>query len=184
MRRVFQTTYRDFRKKFKGGGATINLEVRGEKPLGRALSILQKREQLDVLKKDGELLREAFLENVAPGVQPESGMLVIQELKTPQQIPREDKEVLLVISDDIECLNLRFPTGSLTKDGSVLRLFMRPPPFLGPRMTVGVTVSTPQIEVYLGAGRQARPQSPPGKRGTLSKLDKQKKQNLRYFLNF
>ena len=29
------------------------------------------------------------------------------------------------------------------------------PPFLGARMTNGVTVLTPQIEVYLGAGRPA-----------------------------
>ena len=30
------------------------------------------------------------------------------------------------------------------------------PPFRGARMTVGVTVLAPQIEVYLGAGRAGR----------------------------
>ena len=62
--------------------------------------------------------------NVAPVGQPESGLLASQELKTPQEIPRGDKEVLLVRADDIECLNFRFPTGSLAKDESLIRLFI------------------------------------------------------------
>ena len=41
----------EFSEKVQGGGDTINLEVHGEKPLGWDLSILQKREQLDVPKR-------------------------------------------------------------------------------------------------------------------------------------
>ena len=51
----------------------------------RALSILQKRERSDVLKKDVKLTREAFLGNVFPVGQPEGGLLVSQELKTPSE---------------------------------------------------------------------------------------------------
>ena len=75
-------------------------------------------------QKDGKLLRGAFLENVAPGGQPESGLLVSQELKTPQKIPREGQEVLLVRAGDIECMDFRFSTRSLTKDESPPHLFI------------------------------------------------------------
>ena len=37
------------------------------------------------------------------------------------------------------------------------------PPFLGARMTNGVAVLTPQIEVYLGAGPAGRPAAFPTK---------------------
>ena len=75
-------------------------------------------------QKDGKLFREAFLENVAPVGQLESGLLLSRELKTPQEITRKDKEVLLVRADDTECLNFRFTAESLTKDWSLLRLFI------------------------------------------------------------
>ena len=62
--------------------------------------------------------------NVAPGGQLESGLLASQELETPRKIPRKDKEVLLARADDIECLNFRFSTESLTGGESLLRLFI------------------------------------------------------------
>ena len=91
--------------------------------MGRALSILRKARTTRCSKKDGKLLREAFLGNAAPGGQPESGLLVSQELKTPGK-SSENKDVLLVRVEDIECLNFRFPTESLTKDESLLLLFI------------------------------------------------------------
>ena len=45
-------------------------------------------------------------------------------MKTPQEIPRKDKEVLLLRADDIECLNFRFSAESLTKGESLLHLFI------------------------------------------------------------
>ena len=83
---------------------------------------LQKARTTRRPQKDGKLLREAFLGNVAPGGRPEGGHLVSRELKTPQEIPRGNKDVLLVRAGDIECLNFRFPTVSLTKDESLLHL--------------------------------------------------------------
>ena len=38
--------------------------------------------------------------------------------------------------------------------------------------------------IWAMSGPAGRPISPPNKRGTLSKLDKQEIRNLRYFLNF
>ena len=95
--------------------------------MDRDPSILRKREHLDVLKKDGKLLRGAFLWNLAPGGQIESGLLVSQELEPLRKINgKKKKEIILVRSDDTERLNLRFPTESLTKDESLLNLFYLP----------------------------------------------------------
>ena len=52
----------DFAEKSHGDSASLNIEVHGEKPMGRALEILQKRERANVLKRAGELLREAYVE--------------------------------------------------------------------------------------------------------------------------
>ena len=51
-------------------------------------------------------------------------MLPSQELETPQKIPLGNKEVILVRDGDIECLNLRFYTESLTNHESLLHLFI------------------------------------------------------------
>ena len=82
------------------------------------------REQLDVIKKDGNLLREAFLGSDVPGGQIENGPPVSQESQNPQKNPQKSKEIILVRADDVEWLNCRFPTASLTEGESLLRLFL------------------------------------------------------------
>ena len=81
---VFQTTYRSFRKQRKGG-SSLNQEAQGQS-LWIGLCRFYKKEQLDVLKKDGKLLREAFLGSHVPGGQIESGLLVSRELETLRKI--------------------------------------------------------------------------------------------------
>ena len=83
-----------------------------------------KREQLDVLKKDGKLIREAFLESNVPGGQSGNGLLVSQESKTHQENPRKTEEIILVRTEDVECLNFRFSSSSLTEGGNLLHLFI------------------------------------------------------------
>ena len=85
---------------------------------------ITKREQLDVLKKDGGLLLGAFSGSNLPGGKNGNGLLVIQESKSLPGKPLKTKEIILVRADGIECLNFRFPTSSLTDGGNLLHLFI------------------------------------------------------------
>ena len=89
-----------------------------------ALSILQKREPLDVLTKDGKLIRDDFMGSNVPGGKIGNGLLVIQESKTPQENSRKTKGIILVRADDVECLNLRCSTASLTDGENLPHLFI------------------------------------------------------------
>ena len=62
--------------------------------MGRDLGILQKREQLDVLKRGGELLREAFVEVLEPGGQMDFDLPIRQEIIPPRTKPGNEKAIL------------------------------------------------------------------------------------------
>ena len=65
--------------------------------MDRALEILQKREQTDVLKRGGGLLREAFVEVIdEPGGQIESVLRISHEIIPPETKPNKKKEIILV----------------------------------------------------------------------------------------
>ena len=67
------------------------------------------------LKWGGELLREAFVEVLEPGGQMDLVLPISQEIILPEAKRKKKKEILLVRSEEIECLNFRFTTESLTK---------------------------------------------------------------------
>ena len=52
-----------------------------------------KREQLDVPKEDGNLIRVDFLESNVPGGKIENGLIFSQESKTPQKNPQKSKKL-------------------------------------------------------------------------------------------
>ena len=69
-------------------------------------------------------MSEAFAEVLdEPGGQIESVLPISQEIILPGAKPRKKKETILVRSEEIECLNLRFTTESLTSGESLLHLF-------------------------------------------------------------
>ena len=74
-------------------------------------------------KNGRELLREALLEVLdEPGGQNESILPISQEIILPAAKPRKKKEIILVIEEEIECLNFRITTESLTNAESLLHL--------------------------------------------------------------
>ena len=77
------------------------------------------------LKGGGGLLREAFVEVLDdPDGQIESVLPLSREKILPQPNPQKKKETLLARADEIECLNFRFATESLTNGESLLCLFL------------------------------------------------------------
>ena len=87
------------------------------------LSVLQKRGQLDVLKRDEKLLRESSEETLEdPDGQIESVLPTSLEVIHTEKKPRKNKEISLVTADDLECLNFRFATDNLIEEESLLHL--------------------------------------------------------------
>ena len=88
------------------------------------LSVLQKRGQLDVLKRDEKLLRESSEETLEdPDGQIESVLPTMQEVIPTEKKHRENKEISLVTAEDLECLNFLLTTDNLTEEESLLHLF-------------------------------------------------------------
>ena len=116
----------DFKELAHQGDSTlISSEVHGGKPMDWALEMLKIREQSDVLKRNGEALRGSFVESPrVPGGQMEQNLAISQEVILPEKKEKEKKEAFLSRAEDLECLNFRFATDSLTEDKSLLRLFL------------------------------------------------------------
>ena len=69
-------------------------------------------------------MREAFVEVLDPGRQMDFVLPISQEVILPRTNPKKEKAILLVRAEEIECLNFRFTTESLTSGEIVLRLFV------------------------------------------------------------
>ena len=64
----------------QGDSSLVSAEVEGGKPLDWALEMLKLREQSDVLKRNGEALRESFVESLrGPDGQLEPVLTISQE---------------------------------------------------------------------------------------------------------
>ena len=93
--------------------------------MDRALDLLKIREQTDGLQRSGTLLRESFVGSLKePDGQIEPDLTISQEIILPVKKEKKNKAVGLVRAEDIECLNFRFTTDSLTEEESLLHMFL------------------------------------------------------------
>ena len=125
MQKVYLSACRILRKNLRGG-ALNSFKFRSPwgKTHGVGFGDPTKTGQQDVLRRGGGLLREHFEETLEPGGQVEIGLPISQELVLPQSQLEKDKGIPLVRAGEIDCLNFRFATESLTKGESILHLFI------------------------------------------------------------
>ena len=109
----------------QGDSSLISAEVLGKQPGGWAIDVLKLREQTDVARRIGAVLRESSvgsLRETDGQIGPD--LTISQELGLPEKQEKKSKEAGVVRAEDSGCLNFRFTTDSLTEGERLFHMIL------------------------------------------------------------